>query len=109
MQNDPGDPPDLDFNEQNSLPCSLTCFSVCPPSTVSYQGGANDEPPSLVVMCGYWLNEMGWRGGGTLMAETEAGKMTLTLVSPAKHVMAVDPSKVPRRVFFIDIHSDRIR
>ena len=109
MQNGPGDTPDLDINQPNALDCSLTRFSVSPPNNISYHGGANDEPPSLVVMCGYWLNEMGWKGGGTLMAETEPGKMTLSLVSPPRHVMAVDHDKVPRRVFFIDIHSDRIR
>lgn len=109
MQNHWADAPEPDINDPETFDCSLMRFSVAAPINVSCQGRPQDEPPSMVVLYGYWLNEIGWRGGGTLMVETDAGKMTLTLVSPAKHVMAVDQSNVKRRVFFIDVHADHIR
>lgn len=109
MQNHGADAPEPDVNKPESFDCSLMRFSVAAPINLSCQGVPQDEPPSMVVLYGHWLNEIGWRGGGTLMVETDAGKVTLTLVGPAKHVLAVDLGNVKRRLFFIDIHADHIR
>ena len=109
MQQHWADAPEPDVNERDARDTSLMRFSVAAPLVMPRQGGHDDEPPSLVVLYGYWLNEIGFRDGGTLMVETDAGKVTMSLVAPAQHVMAVDHSNVKCRVFFIDIHADHIR